>query len=72
MQMVTRKRGSQRTSKPKKVRLEPNFCGQGGSESVILETEDGWITLTPESEDETRQLMSVAQCVFRNNARRFA
>lgn len=69
--MVTRKRGSQRASKPKKVRLEPNFCGQNGSESVTIEAEDGWIILTPESEEETRQLMSVAQCVFRNNARRF-
>jgi hypothetical protein len=70
--MITRKHGSQRASKPKTVQLEPNFCGQNGSEGVTLKTEDGWIVLTPESEEETRQLMSVAQCVFRNNARRFA
>ncbi|QIG69133.1 hypothetical protein EVB78_099 [Rhizobium phage RHph_N1_15] len=66
MQMITRKIGSQRASAPKPVEIEQIWCGQGGSQDLILKTEEGWITLKPESEAETRQLMSAAACIFRN------
>lgn len=66
MQMVIRKFGSQRTSQPKAVEIETNWCGQGGSQDLILKTEDGWLTLKPDSEAETRQLMSAAACMFKN------
>lgn len=66
MQMITRKTGSQRTSRSKTVEIEPNFCGQGGSQNLILKTSDGWLILKPESEAEVRQLMSAAACMFKN------
>ncbi|QWY83050.1 hypothetical protein [Rhizobium phage RHph_X66] len=66
MKLVTRKIGSQRASRPKPVEIEPNWCGQGGSQDLILKTEDGWLILKPETEAETRQLMSAATCMFRN------
>ncbi len=66
MRMITRKFGSHRASSPKTVEIEANWCGQGGSQDLILKTEEGWITLKPESEEETRQLMSAAACMFKN------
>jgi hypothetical protein len=66
MKMWTRKTGSQRRSKIQTVEIAPNFCGQHGSQNFALKTEDGWLVLEPESEAETRQLMSSAAIIFRN------
>jgi hypothetical protein len=66
VKLITRKIGSQRGSKPKPAEIEPNWCGQGGSQDLTLKTEDGWLILKPESEAETRQLMSVAACILKN------
>jgi hypothetical protein len=66
MQMITRKIGSQRASKPKPAEIEPNWCGQDGSQDLVIKTEGGWLILKPENEAETRQLMSAAACIFKN------
>ena len=66
MQMITRKTGSQRASRPKSVEIEQNWGGQGGSQNLILKTPDGWLTLKPESEADIRQLISAAACMFKN------
>lgn len=66
MKMWTRKTGSQRRSRPQTVEIQPNWCGQGGSQNLTIKTEDGWMVLEPESEAETRQLLSAAHIVFGN------
>lgn len=66
MKMVSRKIGSRRTSREKPVEIETNWAGQGGSQDLVLKTEDGWITIKPESEAEVRKLMSAAACMFKN------
>lgn len=66
MRMWTRKTGSQRRSKIVPVEIAPNWCGQGGSKNLTIKTEDGWLVLEPDSEEETRQLMSAAACMFKN------
>ncbi len=66
MKMWTRKTGSQRRSKVQSVEIAPNFCGQNGSQNLAIKTEDGWLVIEPESEAETRQLMSSAAIIFRN------
>ncbi|MFK3857785.1 hypothetical protein [Agrobacterium pusense] len=67
MQLITRKYGSQRTSKPVSVTIEPNWGGQGGSQRFVLKDEnDRYLIIVPESEEEARQLVSAAHIVMHN------
>ena len=42
MQMITRKTGSQRASRPKSVEIEQNWGGQGGSQKPDPQN-PGWL-----------------------------
>jgi hypothetical protein len=61
-----RRKGSQRTSKPTKVEFYPNYSGQDGLKDLILVTDQEYLTLEFESEEEVKQLLSQAHIIHHN------
>lgn len=67
MQVVTRKPGSQRASRPRKLVIEPNWVGEGGYASLIFRTEDDkYLVITPETPEDVKVLMSQAHVIHHN------
>jgi hypothetical protein len=64
----TRKQGSQRRSKLRPVRVEPNYGGQGGLPYMAFFDclRDEWICIQPESVKEVRELQSQAAILALN------
>jgi hypothetical protein len=66
MKLIKRRRGSTRTSKPVSFKFHPNYAGQFGLPDITLETEDQYLILVFETEDEVRELLSQAHIVNAN------
>jgi hypothetical protein len=65
MQMITRRYGSQRTSAPIKITLEPNWGGQGDTPEIVFKDENGrYIMLVPETAEDVKALLSAAHHNF--------
>ena len=66
MKLITRRKNSQRSGAPISVQFYPNFAGQNGLPVLILESDEMYYTLEPESLDEVKQVMSQAHILCYN------
>jgi hypothetical protein len=66
VKLITRRKSSQRAAAPITVTFYPNFAGQNGLPVLILESEEMYYTLEPESLDEVKQVMSQAHILHHN------
>lgn len=70
MKYWTRRKGSQRAGKPREVKVEPNFAGQGGLPFMALLIDGVYHCIQPETEAEVSELQSQA-AILRHNVRKF-
>ncbi|MCK9361763.1 hypothetical protein M0Q28_06105 [Patescibacteria group bacterium] len=66
MKLIIRRKNSQRASAPIPVSFYPNYSGQGGLPLLILESDQTYYTLEPETLDEVRQVMSQVHILHHN------
>ena len=66
MKLTIRRKNSQRAAAPISVALYPNYSGSGGLPLLILESDQTYYTLEPETLDEVRQVMSQAHILHHN------
>jgi hypothetical protein len=66
VKLIIRRKNSQRAASPISVAFYPNYSGSGGLPLLVLESDQTYYTLEPETLDEVRQVMSQAHILHHN------